>query len=323
MRKILSVLIILCLLPQMCTAAVLGNSIYTDIATYINHYPIPSYHFKNLTLIVAEDLENYGFNVKWNEYAQSLTITRNKDKKISELVTFRPETYLIGQKNLTITDTHIKVFYKSYRYYNNPQFYQLSAFYGYVSDTSNGKILINVDDLSCFDNTTVVWCPDIKAMKVWIEDGMPVNSSFDNLRRFDWNIEVIYTGTFDDLGETYYWYEYADYPTAFVLSLAETLDKNKNVYVIDYDKTVEIIKVIDADGNSILKTKPVGKGTSPSAYATYFTSLLFSSFAILTKDDLMPRTASDPGGLITFKYGSYRFGTITITVRVEQLPYGE
>jgi len=51
--------------------------LYTDIAAYINHYPISSYACNGKTVVVAEDLRNYGFNVEWDEQSRALYISPN------------------------------------------------------------------------------------------------------------------------------------------------------------------------------------------------------------------------------------------------------
>ena len=53
--------------------------LYSDIAAYINHYPIPSYAYNGKMVVVAEDLRNYGFNVTWDEGSRSLYIEPNYD----------------------------------------------------------------------------------------------------------------------------------------------------------------------------------------------------------------------------------------------------
>ena len=53
---------------------VIGNIYATDIVTYLNGMKIPSYNIGGETVIVAEDLERYGFQVEWNEEARRLVI---------------------------------------------------------------------------------------------------------------------------------------------------------------------------------------------------------------------------------------------------------
>lgn len=57
-----------------------GKVTYTDISAYINHYPIVSYTYDGGTVVYADDLVNYGFNVVYNDAARSLNITPDKSQ---------------------------------------------------------------------------------------------------------------------------------------------------------------------------------------------------------------------------------------------------
>ena len=58
---------------------VVGHTYHTDIAAYVNNYALPSYAADGTSVIVAEDLQNCGFDVVWDENTRSLEITRNPD----------------------------------------------------------------------------------------------------------------------------------------------------------------------------------------------------------------------------------------------------
>ena len=60
-----------------------GEVVYTDIAGYINHYPISTYAYDGGSVVVAEDLVNYGFSVSYDENARRLGI--NPDRSISTI----------------------------------------------------------------------------------------------------------------------------------------------------------------------------------------------------------------------------------------------
>ena len=68
---------------------------YTDIDTYINHYPINAYGIDGKLAVVAEDLRDYGFNVDWDEDAWALHISRNDS--ISQLT--RKDIYKPSQSS--------------------------------------------------------------------------------------------------------------------------------------------------------------------------------------------------------------------------------
>ena len=58
MKKIIALFLVTILLLSAVPVYandILGETVYTDIITYINHYPIPSYNFNGNTLIAAED----------------------------------------------------------------------------------------------------------------------------------------------------------------------------------------------------------------------------------------------------------------------------
>lgn len=58
----------------------LPHTIATDIKAYINDNFIPCFSYKDSLYIVAEDLNNYGYDVVWNEKDRSLKISRNSEK---------------------------------------------------------------------------------------------------------------------------------------------------------------------------------------------------------------------------------------------------
>ncbi len=61
----------------------IGEVVYTDIAGYINHYPISTYAYDGGSVVVAEDLVNYGFSVSYDENTRRLGI--NPDRSISTI----------------------------------------------------------------------------------------------------------------------------------------------------------------------------------------------------------------------------------------------
>lgn len=62
---------------------VIGHTLRTDIVTKINGYDINSYNINGYTVIVAEDLRNYGFDVVWNGNARTLSITKANTRIVS------------------------------------------------------------------------------------------------------------------------------------------------------------------------------------------------------------------------------------------------
>lgn len=63
--------------PQKRNNAI-GQILSTDIVAYIDDMPIKSYNVDGKTVIVVEDLANYGFTVKWDGETRKLTATTSK-----------------------------------------------------------------------------------------------------------------------------------------------------------------------------------------------------------------------------------------------------
>lgn len=54
----------------------------SDIEVYINTEFIPSVNYKDYTYVIAEDLENYGYDVIWDNDTRTIKIKRNTNKSI-------------------------------------------------------------------------------------------------------------------------------------------------------------------------------------------------------------------------------------------------
>ena len=93
LRKTALVLIIamlIALLPLQSVSAVaigdkLGSVLNSDIKAFINDQRIPSYNIANRTVVVAEHLANYGFDVVWNSSSRTLRITLNTGKRFNPI----------------------------------------------------------------------------------------------------------------------------------------------------------------------------------------------------------------------------------------------
>ena len=53
---------------------VIGHIYSSDILAYVNQKPIPSYNIGGRTVVVAEDLDGYGFDVEYNEKLRMLSV---------------------------------------------------------------------------------------------------------------------------------------------------------------------------------------------------------------------------------------------------------
>ena len=58
----------------------ISEAVHSNLAVYINNYPISSYVVNDYAVIVAEDLANYCCDVVWNGEAKTLNITKSNEK---------------------------------------------------------------------------------------------------------------------------------------------------------------------------------------------------------------------------------------------------
>ena len=144
-----------------------GSVKETNVVTYINDHPIPSYNLNGYTFIKVEDLQYYGFDVKWNEYNKTLRIFRNVSNKVSGRITFKSKPQNIGKSLFQMYSTDIRTYIGDYAY----EIECLAGLPGYT--------FINVDNLSTFGR--IEWVPDTESVKNmdrrWIGNGHIKNSN--------------------------------------------------------------------------------------------------------------------------------------------------
>lgn len=92
-----AIMLFMIILPVSANVGDIVGKIYsTDIASDIDDMPIQSYNIGGKTVIIAEDLANYGFKVVWNEAGRRLDIHTGKipenppEPKISFSETIEP-----------------------------------------------------------------------------------------------------------------------------------------------------------------------------------------------------------------------------------------
>lgn len=159
-KRITKILILTLVFTNICSVVfakngdIIGYAKYSDIAAYINHYPITSYNINDNTAIVAEDLQNYGFNVEWNGEARSLSITKNTEtKNITPYGTVYKYSYKAGQNSYPYLETDITAYVNSQK---------IESF------NIDGKTCIYMNDLAPYGE--IIWVPEVRALKMWIED---------------------------------------------------------------------------------------------------------------------------------------------------------
>ncbi len=133
-----------------------GEVLYTDIAAYVNHYPIPSYAYDGGTVVVVEDLRNYGFDVEWNADAKSLNIVPASDAAaISGQDNIFRHSLLSGQYFTDALYTDINV-------YLNGQWVPSAAINGYT--------IVKLEDLANDDlGISFTWDNATRSAKLWID----------------------------------------------------------------------------------------------------------------------------------------------------------
>ncbi len=167
MKKLITMVLVLSMLIS-CFAAlpaqarvgdVVGTAWHTDIVTYINHYAVPTYVVNDRVVVIAEDLRNFGFSVIWDGTQRTLTIYRdtyiNVVKMMNVTKAGQPST-----KYRDVLETDIRV-YAGGR--------QITSY------NINGMTMIPLEELTMFGS--FVWLDEQRVLKMWVEDGLSMNST--------------------------------------------------------------------------------------------------------------------------------------------------
>jgi len=113
--------------------------LYSSVTAYINNHAIPSYNINGDTMVAAEDLANYGFDVKWDAAARELFVTLEPDGNITPLEV---------EENVRLSGT-----FKCHYYSTDIKTYvEGRAVFGY---NINGETLISISTLIHYDS--IVW----------------------------------------------------------------------------------------------------------------------------------------------------------------------
>ena len=87
--------------------AVTDYVLYTDIVANIDGCPIPSYNVAGDTVVVAEDLIDYGFTVEWLPAERRLEVTRTEGKAYTADYVPQENTHPIGSRAMPVLSTDI------------------------------------------------------------------------------------------------------------------------------------------------------------------------------------------------------------------------
>lgn len=115
-----------------------GTVYASDSVCYINNFPIPCYIMNDYMFIQVEDLNNYGFDVKWNTYNETLRIMKDDNKAFIPQMVYRPFDCELGSKLFDMKTTNVRTYIGNYGY-------EIECFSG-----KSGCTYINVDNLSVF-----------------------------------------------------------------------------------------------------------------------------------------------------------------------------
>jgi hypothetical protein len=88
---------------------VLGDVLYSDITAYINGHVVPTSITDGTTMVVAEDLRNYGFDVVWDGEARALRISPNSALPFSPMQVERSDMP-VGAFKMHFVYTDIKTY---------------------------------------------------------------------------------------------------------------------------------------------------------------------------------------------------------------------
>lgn len=135
---------------------VAGEVVYTDIATYINHYPISAYAYDGGMVVVAEDLRNYGFEITYDDGSRSLSILPNKDMST---LTGMGTIYKNGNR---LGKHFADALYSDINVYLNGSWIPSCAI--------NGYMMVKLEDLANEAiGTSFTWDDSTRSAKLWID----------------------------------------------------------------------------------------------------------------------------------------------------------
>ena len=152
MKKILSFLIIVTICctfmsPVCAYEEYIGDMYSTDTTAYIDCRQIPVYVFQGYPYVIAEDLNGYGFDIKWSQYENTLYLTYNPAKKYFPYSTV--ETSIVNTYAGAVYSSDVKVMLNGVEI---------------PSYSLNGRMLISLDELWRFGK--VNWYNDSRTIGV-------------------------------------------------------------------------------------------------------------------------------------------------------------
>ncbi len=135
------------------TPTVIGAALSTDIVACLNGCDIRSFNVGGYTMIIAEDLTGFGFDVKWDGDTRTLRIHGMPDGQYIESVSYYPGTpsMKIGEKMFDVYSTDIVTFIEDVPVqsfniggYTVINFEELSRYGKCIYDNGARKLYVNV-----------------------------------------------------------------------------------------------------------------------------------------------------------------------------------
>ncbi len=169
-KKILGGIIVFCALMMIMSVSAfakagdfVGSSKFSDIVVYINHYAIPSTNYNGDMYVDIQQLKNYGFATSWNQDTKTTTIKLSGETTIYPFDTYMPAPLNVGKPEWNFNETDVKV--------------NINGKYVQAYGSGGEEILIRAKDLANLDNVSYNWVPEIKSVKIWVNNGLEMRST--------------------------------------------------------------------------------------------------------------------------------------------------
>lgn len=169
-KKILGGIIVFCALMIVMSVSAfakagdyVGSSKFSDIVVYINHYAIPSTNYNGDMYVNIQQLKNYGFATSWNQDTKTTTVKLSGETTIYPIDTYMPAPLNVGKYEWSFCETDVKV--------------NINGKYVQAYGSGGEEILIKAKDLANLDNVSYNWVPEIKSVKIWINNGLEMRST--------------------------------------------------------------------------------------------------------------------------------------------------
>lgn len=89
-----------------------GNIYISDVKTFINYLWIESYNLDGTTAVMVRNLENYGYDIDWNEKTETVKVTFNGEKEITPHAPQYYPPHEIGILRFKTYPSNIKVYFE-------------------------------------------------------------------------------------------------------------------------------------------------------------------------------------------------------------------